>query len=423
LNARNFRYLFENAKDGILQSGCIWDSGYEKVTNYLYMAQMQRKSETKRMKVRIAKDELEQDLNFFILGSYTFPYVEKMLDIIKKNNVITVILPYIPPIQRLVLCHWHELSEGAGIEFAEFMENPYLYLKEAGIKNIYFLYENGKDLTGNLNYIKEGHYFGKVEKDIAHTINNLEGTEIPVYKAGYIVENQWIFYFGQYGRKLSAYPQFIYDWEKYGAKHIPFKKDHELFDKVKEICYEYVKLFGTTIPTTIVMYQGPINDNHRDVDSVLTAKVFREDQGCKPEILSDGSNCLIKCMHHNDYALLKKHKERSRTESCFGVLLLGNVNLNYFLTEITQRFQCVNNKIRAVGMPSCGRIEFWNRKFPAVLEQGDIKYWVCTLHQKTDSTAIFNLLVNNAYNRVITVTEEYGYCFSGYLVPLVEERD
>ena len=38
MEARYFRYQYENTEDGIIQSGCIWDAEMSVKTTFLYMS-------------------------------------------------------------------------------------------------------------------------------------------------------------------------------------------------------------------------------------------------------------------------------------------------------------------------------------------------------------------------------------------------
>ncbi|MFP3155791.1 hypothetical protein LQZ18_15455 [Lachnospiraceae bacterium ZAX-1] len=425
MDARNFRYLFENSKDGTIQSGCIWDTIAQKKTTYLYMAQAHIKENTNKSKslVKLCEEDPMDPWDIFILGAFTVPYVKKMLELVKKNNIVTIVLPYIPPIQRLVLYHWYEPDMQKDTDFLDFMEHPYTFLKKAGIRHIYFVYGNGNNIELESENFSPGHYFDKADDEILHLVSEMEGQYIPVVKAGYIVENSWLFYYGQFGRDMDRFSQLSLNNPEEVEGSMPFRGKEKLLAGVKKICHEYMKQFGMKTSSTITMFQGPINDSPQEVDSVLAGKIFSKENNCKTQIPTNGRNCLLKCLYQNDYDLLKRHKMMDREESCFGVLLLGNININRCLPELIVRFSCVQNKIRVIALPGCGMEEYWNKEYLVWMNQNEMRYWVCTKQQAEASAVITDLVLANPYNRVVTVSEEYGYCFSGYLVPRVEMEE
>lgn len=148
MEARYFRYQYENTQDGILQSGCIWDRRVDKKTTYLYAA-----GEYAGIP-RIARDQEkkwgrkapETILDIFVLGAYTVPYICRLLEILQEQGVRTVVLPYIPPMIRMNMMTYLEKNGTTDRELQRFLGAPYSYLKEQGVENIYLLYGNGQML-------------------------------------------------------------------------------------------------------------------------------------------------------------------------------------------------------------------------------------------------------------------------------------
>ena len=67
----------------------------------------------------------------------------------------------------------------------------------------HLLYGNGQMLPREQDNLLEGHYFERVDRRIQEMVTEMEGVFIPVYYAGYIVENQWLYYFGTYGVEMQ----------------------------------------------------------------------------------------------------------------------------------------------------------------------------------------------------------------------------
>ena len=140
MEARYFRYQYENTQDGILQSGCIWDRRVDKKTTYLYAA-----GEYAGIP-RIARDQEkkwgrkapETILDIFVLGAYTVPYICRLLEILQEQGVRTVVLPYIPPMIRMNMMTYLEKNGTTDRELQRFLGAPYSYLKEQGVTGIIY---------------------------------------------------------------------------------------------------------------------------------------------------------------------------------------------------------------------------------------------------------------------------------------------
>ncbi len=134
-------------------------------------------------------------------------------------------------------------------ELQRFLGAPYSYLKEQGVENIYLLYGNGPMLPREQDALLEGHYFERVDRRIQEMVTEMEGVFIPVYyAAGYIVENQWLYYFGTYGVEMQM---------NTGVK---LELD------------------------TITMFTGPQYARNREMECMLTTKVFTREQHCNIQI-------------------------------------------------------------------------------------------------------------------------------------------
>lgn len=423
MEARNFRFLFENTSDGIVHSGCILDTIEDMCTNFTYMCGVQGKKENVNRKERVLGiEKINDTCHILILASFSLPHIRKMLKILENKIVETVVLPYVAPIQRLMFLQRIIDESRINHDLLIFMEQPYLYLKNAGVRNIYFLYGNGDDITMDINQLDSGHYFELADQEDITLVKELEGEYIPIVKAGYIIENNWIFYFGSYGKDISNFNQFSRQY--FGGKKTPiFRHKGERFNlEMHQILHEYTKQFGKNIAATVVMYQGPLDTKCQETDSVMTGKVFTKNQGCVPEISEDGRNCFWKCSYQEDHTVYRRHKNSKEEDGCVGMLLLGNIDMNKWLPEIRRRYGCVIHQVCGVTIPRGGKREYWNRQCLSLLYGENTKYWVCGLDWETSPTVISDIIVSNPKNQVVTISEEFGYCFSGYLTPFVENE-
>lgn len=387
MKARYFRYQYENTQDGILQSGCIWDRRVDKKTTYLYAAgeyagipRIARDQEKKW-----GRKEPETILDIFVLGAYTVPYICRLLEILQEQGVRTVVLPYIPPMIRLSMMTYIEKNGKTDRELQRFLGAPYSYLKEQGVENIYLLYGNGQMLPREQDNLLEGHYFERVDRRIQEMVTEMEGVFIPVYYAGYIVENQWLYYFGTYGVEMQM---------NTGVK---LELD------------------------TITMFTGPLYARNREMECMLTTKVFTREQHCNIQIKEEYETCALKCLYRNDYDrndydMLKKHMDSKHEMLRVGLLNLGNVNLNTSLKNVIARYGSVVEQVRGISVPNSGKEAFWNEKLLSVFTGTDLEYYICACDKNTGDKVIRDIALSSAYNRFINVNEEFAYCFSGYLV-------
>lgn len=382
MEARYFRYQYENTQDGILQSGCIWDRRVDKKTTYLYAAgeyagipRIARDQEKKW-----GRKEPETILDIFVLGAYTVPYICRLLEILQEQGVRTVVLPYIPPMIRLSMMTYIEKNGKTDRELQRFLGAAYSYLKEQGVENIYLLYGNGPMLPREQDALLEGHYFERVDRRIQEMVTEMEGVFIPVYYAGYIVENQWLYYFGTYGVEMQM---------NTGVK---LELD------------------------TITMFTGPQYARNREMECMLTTKVFTREQHCNIQIKEEYETCALKCLYRNDYDMLKKHMDSKHEMLRVGLLNLGNVNLNTSLKNVIARYGSVVEQVRGISVPNSGKEAFWNEKLLSVFTGTDLEYYICACDKNTGDKVIRDIALSSAYNRFINVNEEFAYCFSGYLV-------
>lgn len=377
-----FRYQYEYTQDGIIQSGCIWDSESGEKTTYLYMTGEYTPSSRGRQREEGRKRNLSEGdaLDMFVLGAYTVSYIRRLVEILEEREIRTVILPYVPPGIRLeIAAHLdEEEKETGGME--EFLKAPYAYLKKRDVDHVYLLYGNGPILKGRIREMEEGHYFEKTDKRLQKMIANLEGEFVPVYSAGYIIENQWLYYFGFYN--VDSF------WSRLGLAL-----------------------------DTITMFAGPLLVRNEEVNGLFMCKPHTREQ-CHN--LREGNdcyeNCLLKCIYRSDYDVLKRHMDKNHEILKTGILNLGNVNLKADLNSVIARYGAVLDQIRGISIPNCGNDQFWDKRLLSVFTGSDMEYYICACGKNTGSSAILDIAVSSAFNRFVNVNDEFAYCFSGYIV-------
>ena len=186
MEARYFRYQYENTQDGILQSGCIWDRRVDKKTTYLYAAgeyagipRIARIREKKWGRKR-AGDNLRHLCSRCIYRSIYLPSVRNIAGAGCKNRSPSLYTADDP-------AEYDDIYRKNGRDrpgITKILGAPYSYLKEQGVENIYLLYGNGPMLPREQDALLEGHYFERVDRRIQEMVTEMEGVFIPVYYAG-----------------------------------------------------------------------------------------------------------------------------------------------------------------------------------------------------------------------------------------------
>lgn len=423
MRGRYFRYLFENLDGGLFHTGSIYDKENQRTTNYIYMAESYCRSTFRKGNSNIYVEEsLPEQIDLLVIGGYTAKYIHRLIDIVKSRRVETVILPYLAPIQRLVLAEGYTESLHKTKEITRFLQDPYQFLKKYDIGNIYFLYGNGKIMNREPEELEHGFHFELADRDSLLLIREMEGYAIPVVRAGYIIENGWLFYFGVYGMDIRNLSDFAKEYFSH-IENIYTVSENPNEDYIRQknrLLLEYFKKFGSSPTVAIVMFEGPLYVYLRENDSFLTEKEFskagqsemwmqcRKDSCCM---------CTLRCAHGKDYDNMQHHK-RNTEESRFAVLMLGNVNLNRYWSDILSRFWQLRMRIRGISVPNSGSGENWNHQMLRFSAKKDRIYWICVKDDITSAGVVSDIVLSASNNRFLPIDEDMGCCLSGYIVPI-----
>ena len=424
MRTRYFRYLFENQDNGLFHSGCIYDKAKDKITNYIYMvgSYCHNTLEKKAAGFEMQEDTIPHNIDLLVVGGYTAAYLKKLIYVVENHEITTMILPYLAPIQRLILVQELEDYKDGGRKAVHFLQDPYLYLKRAGVENVYFLYKNGPALEREPEELERGCQFEMADRQSLQLIQEMEGYAIPVVKAGYIVENGWLFYFGVYGIALQTLSAFTRDYfsQMENIHEISENVNEDYVSQMKHLIQEYTRKFGTSPETTVTMFEGPLYASAAENDSFMSQKEFSRRERCEAWMQRQGEehySCAIKCMYCKDYDTMQHHKDKRQDQSRFGMLMLGNLNLNCYLSEMRSRFDRISGRIRGIGVPNCGNWREWNHKVMELSSKKDRMYWICGRNEKTSAGVVNDIVLSAQNNRFLTIDEEMGACFFGYLIP------
>ncbi len=430
MRTRYFRYLFENLDEGLFHSGCIYDKAKGKSTNYIYMAgNYCRAMKPKKVRnVESEKETIPDVVDIMIVGGYTIAYIKRLIYIVKNYEVKKVILPYLAPIQRLVLTEYIIERDEYAKECVHFLQDPYAFLKEIGIEKVCFLYKNDAGVYREPEELAAGCHFEPADGDALRLIREMEGYDLSVVKAGYIIENGWMFLFGVYGLDLQILSGFTREYFSH-TEHIHHTlqgKNNDCMQQMQELIQEYIHKFGSASATTVAMFAGSLYASPRDNDSFMVEKEFSRKERCKAWLKQkhdDCCTCVIRCMHDKDYDIMQHHKDAKRDEPRFGMMLLGNTNLREYLSEICERFQKIRKRIRGIAIPNCGNKADWNANILRLSSAQERIYWICTRHETTAPEVVNDIVLNSSNDRFLCLDKEMGSCISGYIVPKEEDDE
>lgn len=421
MRSRYFQYLFEKLDGGLVHIGSVYNKDSQKSINYIYMVGSGSRSGSSEQKGTFGKEDVLPDrIDLLVAGSYTAQNIYKLIEMLKSRVVETVILPYLVPIQRLVLAEEIKDKGGASGEAVRFLQDPYSFLRKLKIKHIYFLYGNGTMLDAKPEHARAGVHFEAADKETLLLIQEMEGYVIPAVRAGYVVKNECLFYFGVYGLDIRMFYEFIRDYfshiENIDQMSENAREDYD--SQMKRLAREYQRKFGKSPATTIAMFAGPLYASHLENDSFMTEKeiCMEECRAMRGRGAAGSFSCTVGCTHDKDYDNMQHHK-RSAEESRFGVLMLGNANLNRYFGRIMKRFSGVAGRIRGVSVPNCGSGEEWNHRILELSAAKDRIYWICGKHDITSAGVVSDIVLSSPNNRFLSVDENKGCCLSGYIIP------
>lgn len=419
MGSRYYRHLFQCQGNVIVQSGSIVNSTDEQGTTYVYLTGFYHRESSQtddfqqKQQLREEKFPLEDGtvLDICVLGVYTYATIIALLHILKKYPTCTVLLPYITPLQRLHLAGNIPIDHPHRRELIYFLDYPYESLRKTGTENIYFLCGNGEPIRDELDYLEEGYHFTMENDELTKLICGMEGQTIPVLKSGYIRENDWIFYFGTFGTNVLRIKAFM---RQYAEKNK--SQAGSDYQRLQEMLRLFERQFGSSPYPSILLYHGPVWDSPTEYSSLMTGRAFPAERGCRAGLSQKGIDCALKCQHDNDYECMQYHRNKNRNRSRMGIWHLGNINLKEYLPQILLYFEKVTAKTRALTIPECGSRELWN---PQILKQflgQESIYWITSAENCQNPEQLIEILTKQGHNRLININDEFGYCFSGYLI-------
>ncbi|MCI8447217.1 MAG: hypothetical protein HFH30_02230 [Eubacterium sp.] len=419
MDARLFRYLFENTSKAIIMTGCTWDKGAQDQIRYTYSSEtnfhhlgMGLQAENRQMLYG------GRPIDLFVMGNFSIEDAKRLIYAIYNCAVKTVVIPYVTPIHRFFILQTLVARGIEDREIIKFIQAPYLYMEQSPVKRFYFIYGNGNVYEKSDRTMYAGYNFESQSEEILDMIEEMEGYRIPVKKAGYIIDNRMLFYFGHFGMSLQTLRHFVHHYAKSGKIE---KFDRNNFDdrQVKKMLFVYQKEFGDNGMDSLTMFCSPIEIIATQTDCVLNTIVIDKDDFCHADIQSDDGRCTLKCMLYNDYDVCRCHRTEN-AELRAGLLLLGNIKLSRHMEDLRKRYGFISNQIRAITLPNSGNINNWDSSMAALNAKKNAVFWICPLQAQTPDRVLREIKSANARYRIVGLNEEYGCCFNGFLTEKIE---
>ncbi len=424
MRGKYFRYLFESLDGELLHTGSIYDKEKQNMTTYIYMvgSYCRNGAQSRSTKLFAQGDGIPEQIDLLVMGGYTVQDIIQLIGIVKHHRIKKVILPYLAPIQRLVLVEELKDKRVAEKEAIRFLQDPYCFLKEYQIGRIYFLYGNGALIDREPEELEHGVHFERVDPKSLQLVQEMEGYAVPVVRAGYIVENGWLFYFGVYGLDIRIVSNFTRDYFSHmeNIDELSENIHEDYISHMKRLLSEYLSKFGSSPATTLAMYAGPLYANPEENDIFMTEKESVGEECRSLRVRCRGDDrcmCTVSCIDQKDYDMIRSQTEKDRWVSRFGIFMLGNVNLNRYLSEIAARFFRFRFRIRGVSVPNCGSGEDWNHKILNLTPGNSRIYWICSKNDITSVGVVSDIVLTKSNYRFLAVDETIGCCFSGYIIP------
>lgn len=414
MDARLFRYLFENTPNAVIMSGCIWDKGVQEQLRFVYTCEMNH-NPVEQCHPNGDGSMLYNGspIHMFIMGSFSLEDVKRLIYTLRHDIVDMVIIPYVAPVQRFYVIQSVLAHRIRDPDIIEFIQAPYLYLKKAKVKQFYFIYGNGKGFQKTEMEMYPGMYFESQDDEILDIIEEMEGYRIPVMKAGHIINNRMLFQFGYFGIDLYRIRHFLFHY----AKSMRIEKIDNM--QIKKMMLAYRKAFSDCGMETLTMFCSPTEIIATRTDCVLNTIVIDKEDFCHADIEQDDGRCTVRCMLYNDYDVCHCHRTE-HAELRVGILLLGNIRLSKHIQELRNHYKMVSSQIRAITIPNCGNLFNWDISLTDMNVKKNAIFWICPLCAQMQSQVLREIKAKNARYRIIVLNEEYGCCFNGFLTEKAE---
>jgi hypothetical protein len=417
-----YRFLFQNTGRGIYHSGCIWDKYKQDRLNFIYSNGIYEGTEKDNKSIyRFLPVE---PIGLYILSDYNLFQLDRLLKILKQTEIKEIVLPYLAPVQRMVLKAEAEEQGWLTAAMSHFLNSPFHYLKKHGIEKVYFLHgtESGQTLSCHRQDLELP--FKNLFQNKQEIIRRMEGHEYPVYCAGKMFRNGWLFQYAHFGTELDEIWEFTRKFLDLDSEESGEMEQQKLLFRSEALVKEYHERFGSvSASSSIVLYHGPVDDDPVKMDSMCFSKSIGKNEECCVTITEENEICMLKCYFKNDFDTLKMQNNSFVTEYNNGVLLLGNINLKEHINFIMKYYGSLLKKARIISVPNSGKKGYWNSEIMNMkIGAENRRFWICNNRPDIDERIPMEIFLSDPYNRLIPITDDYGLCMTGFLKKWNDEK-
>ncbi len=202
-----------------------------------------------------------------------------------------------------------------------------------------------------------------------------------------------------------------------GAKEITVLSNGESAFREEVGWKTKIRAYGTGEEAVVVMYHDVQEISPKEKEGMLMVKVASKERECEACISDDDHRCAMKCCLYNDYALCKGHNESNSQEYLTGTLLLGNLNLEKYGTELKEDFM-KNQRVRFCSFTGTREGDFNSTEIFDWMDTGEEKvnqYFVVPAAEAENcSGMILELLKRGPRHQVVLTEEKHGVCATGF---------
>lgn len=373
-------FVYHNVGQGLFYSGEIKLQNQKNVNvsnntfRFVYDCGSENRNLVNTSVRRYKQDVKDDKIDLLVISHLHSDHVNGLEELFKNFKIKDVILPYLTPIERLLIAlrktnmpQW----------YYEFLSDPVSYLMEKGVNRVIIIgseESNGRppfpedippynpeaeplniDKLSDDEELKEE--IGKHDKNWIKYIN--KKLLIKNHNGYILAQNLWLFRFFNYKITSSSLEQFHYcisnlinNYNIYDIKSL-IKYIKILINEYKESlkkCYNEIKkqLKNDFNNTSLVLYHGPVNNLR---DSTLRLAGYCIYDRCK---------CYLNKYTHFPHS--------------FGQLLTGDIDLNMRFDELKEHYSNYLDRVVAVQVPHHGARKNWNRNILEEVSNG--KFWI-----------------------------------------------
>ena len=370
MNFIKARFDFCNIGQGLFYFGNIYSNKF--TFTFVYDCGTESKHMFLNNEIDRVSNILENKCNIIdllVVSHFDADHIIGLNKLLFKNSVKTILIPYLLPIQRLILAIKYPNEQD---EYYEFLSDPVNYLSIRGVNEIIILGNNPPgseeefiaDFSNDFNKT-DGPLVDKlpVDKDLTEKFSSNEEYESEVLNNpkvkikshnGYLfIKRIWVFRFYNYSinEELALrFKQCLID------EHIDLNSNEKIKEIISMMKYReplikklqscYKRIYMDINDTSIIMYHGPLGDPE-------VTYIFND--YLKSKILLNLSYFLSLI----NFGINKMPNLYIR-EYLTGTILFGDINLNTDLNEIIQHFNLSLKKVFIALVPHHCSKKSWN---------------------------------------------------------------